>query len=272
MQLIRRFPLSIFFAMVYAASLVALIVVGRPPLPGEPGHPPVAPLIVFPFMVITVAAAGVGLTALQGGRTAVATLLRGSRNWGVGRTNWAALLIPPASILTTLLLLRLIVSSAFAPQIFPLGIVFGLVAGFLEELGWTGYAYPRMAQRQGPLLGAVVLGVLWGLWHLPVVDSLGAAAPHGRYWLLFFGAFVIALTALRVLIAWIYNRSGSLLMAQLMHASSTGFLVVLGAPHVTATQEATWYAVYGLALATAAAVVWRASDISVQSRTLTRAG
>ena len=154
------------------------------------------------------------------------------------------------------------------PKVFPVGILFGLVAGFLEELGWTGYAYPRMAQRQGPFVGALVLGLLWGLWHLPVVDSLGAAAPHGRHWLLFFGAFVMALTALRVLIAWIYNRSASLLMAQLMHASSTGFLVVLGAPHVTATQEATWYALYGLLLATVTTILWRASGIGMRSRAL----
>jgi membrane protease YdiL (CAAX protease family) len=266
MPLIRRFPLSSFFALVYAASLVALVIIGLPPLPGNPGHPPNAPLIVFPFMVVSVAAAGVGLTAVVGGRRAVASLLRGIRCWRVGRLKWAALLIPPACILASLFLLRLVVSSAYAPQVFPVGILFGLVAGLFEELGWTGYAYPRMAQRHGPLVGALVLGVLWGLWHLPVVDSLGAAAPHGRHWLLFFGAFVMTLTALRVLIAWIHNRSGSLLMAQLMHASSTGFLVVLGAPHVTALQEATWYALYGVLLAMVAAVLWRVSGVGVQPR------
>ena len=262
------FPLVSFFAVVYAASLMALVVVGLPPLPGDPGHPPVAALVVFPFMVVTVAAAGVGLTGVVGGRTAVASLLRGIRTWRMGCANWAALLIAPACILASLLLLRLAVSSAFAPHMFPVGILFGLVAGFFEEFGWTGYAYPRMAQRQGPFVGALVLGVLWGLWHLPVVDSLGAAAPHGRHWLFFFGAFVLGLTALRMLIAWIYNASGSLLMAQLMHASSTGFLVVLGAPHVTATQEATWYALYGLLLATVATILWRASGVGLRSRTL----
>jgi membrane protease YdiL (CAAX protease family) len=266
MPLIRRFPLASFFAMVYAASLMALVIVGLPPLPGAPGHPPVAPLLVFPFMVVTVAAVGVCLTGLLGGRGAVGRLLRGIRCWRVGRAIWAALLIPPACILASLFLLRFVASSAYAPHMFPIGILFGLVAGFFEELGWTGYAYPKMAQRQGPLVGALVLGLLWGLWHLPVVDSLGAAAPHGRHWLVFFGAFVMVLTALRVLIAWIYNTSRSLLMAQLMHASSTGFLVVLGAPHVTATQEVTWYALYGLMLAIVAAVLWRVTEVGAVRR------
>jgi uncharacterized protein len=102
----------------------------------------------------------------------------------------------------------------------------------------------------------VVLGLLWGLWHLPVVDSLGAASPHGQALPLFLVAFVLVLTSLRVLIAWIYTRTGSLLLAQCTHASSTGFLVMLGAAHVTSAQEALWYAIYGALLGVVAAALW----------------
>ena len=72
--------------------------------------------------------------------------------------------------------------------------------------------------------------MLWGLWHLPVVDSLRAASPHGRYWPEYFAAFIAVLAAIRVLIAWTYVHTGSLRMDQLLHASSTGFLVILSAP------------------------------------------
>ena len=87
------------------------------------------------------------------------------------------LLIPPAGILAVLGGLSLTVSPRFTPGFFVFGIAAGMVAGFCEELGWTGLAYPRMQARFGWLPGALLLGVLWGLWHLPVVDSLGAAAP-----------------------------------------------------------------------------------------------
>jgi len=110
------------------------------------------------------------------------------------------------------------------------GIAAGALAGFCEELGWTGFAYPRMRARFGWLPAALLLGVLWGLRHLPVVDSLRAASPHGRYWPEYFAAFIAVLAAIRVLIAWTYVHTGSLRMAQLLHASSTGFLVILSAP------------------------------------------
>lgn len=69
------------------------------------------------------------------------------------------------------------------------------------------------------------------------------------YWLPFFLAFIAILTAIRVLIVWVYSNTNSVLLAQLMHASSTGFLVILGPAHVSPAQEALWYAVY-------AAVLW----------------
>src|SRR6516165_2957337 len=87
------------------------------------------------------------------------------------RPRWyAALLIPPATILTVLLVLRKVVSANFAPNFFAFGVIAGLLAGFCEELGWTGFAYPRMRERFGALLAAVALDALWAVWHLPIVD------------------------------------------------------------------------------------------------------
>lgn len=215
-----------------------------------------APLIMFPVMVVTVGAAGVVLRYVVGGRDAGRQLLRGVRRWRVRPGYYAVLLIPPACILAVLLVLSALVGPAFRPNAFPLGLAFGVIAGFFEEFGWTGFAYPRLSDRLGLRPGALVLGVLWGVWHLPIVDSLGAASPH-RTWLpAFFLTFVLVLTALRCLIAWLYSRTGSLLMAQATHASSTGFLVVFGAAQVTPGQEALWYALYGALLAVVAVILW----------------
>jgi membrane protease YdiL (CAAX protease family) len=254
---VRRFPLSSYFAVVYGVSLVALAVTGPPALHPPARQPPSAALLMFPVMVVTVGLAGVGLSAATGGKAAVAALWRSVRRWRVPPVYYAALLIPPACILLVLLPLRLLASPAYAPNLFPVGLLFGVAAGVTEEPGWSGFAYPRLRARLGPLPAAVALGVLWGVWHLPVVDSLGAASPHGQAWPAFFLAFVLVLTSLRVLISWVYDSSGSLLLAQLLHASSTGFLVVLGAAHATAAQEATWYAAYGLLLGLAALAVTR---------------
>jgi membrane protease YdiL (CAAX protease family) len=126
----------------------------------------------------------------------------------------------------------------YAPQLLVYGIPAGLLAGSFEELGWTGFAYPGMRSGFGSLPAALLLGVLWGAWHLPVVDSLGPASPHGTAWPALFASFVAMVMALRVLIAWAYEQTGSILVAEALHASSSGFLVIFGAQHVTPAQEA----------------------------------
>jgi len=231
--------LAAFFGIVFGASLLAYLAIG---LLG------ISPLAAFPFMVLSIAAAGIGMTWLVEGRGGVRRLLARILRWRVPPVHYLAAAAPAVCILVTLLVLSLTVSSDFTPQLFWIGLVFGVVAGFFEEIGWSGFAYPRLAKRAGALWGAVVLGVLWALWHLPIVDSLGAASPHGRALPLFFLAFGLVLVALRILISWNYEKTGSLLLAQLTHASSTGFLVVLGPPRVSAPQEAAWYAVYALVL------------------------
>jgi membrane protease YdiL (CAAX protease family) len=164
------------------------------------------------------------------------------------RGRWyGALLIPPALVLAVLFLLKAAVSPVFSPNHFWVGILFGVPAGFLEEIGWTGYAFPQMRERRNALTAAIVLGVFWGIWHLPAINFLGAAAPHGAYFIHFFLAFALAMTAMRALIAWLYQNTKSVLLAQLMHVSSTGTLVIFS-PAVSAGQEAMWYAVYGCVL------------------------
>jgi hypothetical protein len=81
-----------------------------------------------------------------------------------------------------------------------------------------------------------------------VIDYLGTATPHGNFWLAFFLAFAAAMTAMRVIVGWVYMHTGSVLLAQLLHAVSTGSLVVFSPPNATAGQEAFWYAVYACML------------------------
>jgi Type II CAAX prenyl endopeptidase Rce1-like len=88
------------------------------------------------------------------------------------------------------------------PNFFLMGILFGVPAGYLEEIGWMGYAFPKMRLQSNALAASILLGLLWSIWHLPVIDYLGTATPHGAYWLPFFLAFTSVMTATRVLICW----------------------------------------------------------------------
>lgn len=256
-DVVRRRPLVVYFAGAYLLSAIALTVIGLPKPRGTSNEHPLISLIMFPVMVFGVAGLGIGLTALTSGRPGLDGL-RGRLRQPVSRCWWLLGLIPPAAVLVVLELLTATGSNDYQPGFLIFGLGAGLVAGFFEEFGWTGYAYPRMSSRFGPLPGALMLGTLWALWHLPVVDSLGAASPHGSAWPAFFAAFVAVLVALRVLIAWAYTTTASLRLAQLLHASSTGSLVVFGAPGVSPSQEALWYACYAAVLSVVVAiVVWR---------------
>jgi membrane protease YdiL (CAAX protease family) len=264
-RVIKRHPIMAYFALAEAVPAVAFVgIVGPRLLRGE-STPPTTALVLFPIMELVVCLAGIALTAVVDGRRGLRDFAARLGRWRVGGQWYAALLIPPAVILTVLLILSGLLSPDYAPKLFPLGIAFGLIAGFFEEIGWTGYALPKMLAWRRALSTSVILGLLWGLWHAPVVDGLGAA-PHGASWLPFFLAFIAAMTAMRVLIAWVYVNTSSVLLAQLLHASSTGFLVIFSPAYVTPGQEALWYAVYALALWIVVAVVALASRLRLMSR------
>jgi len=100
-----------------------------------------------------------------------------------------------------------IVAATFA------SLVIGGQAG--EELGWRGYALPRMARRLGMRGASLLLGVLWAGWHLPLfllsgIDKSGQSFP----------VYLLQVTAISVAMAWLYlHTDGSLLLAMLMHSA-----------------------------------------------------
>jgi membrane protease YdiL (CAAX protease family) len=90
---------------------------------------------------------------------------------------------------------------------------------FCEEAGWRGFALPRLQARYGPLLGTLILGILWGMWHLPLhLDLFRQDFGSG---LLNFGLlFGLATLAYAVIQTWLFNTTrGSLLLLMLAHGS-----------------------------------------------------
>lgn len=189
-EFIQRHPVVTYFGLVYLISYGGFLVVVGPKLLAGKAMGPTDAFVLFPVIVIGVCLVGIASTGITSGRRGLRDLFSRMGRWRVDARWYAALLIPPGLILVVLLSLRTLVSPVFAPNLFLLGIVFGLFPGFFEEIGWTGFAFPRMRARRSALGVGLLLGVLWGLWHAPVVDYLGAAAPHGVYWLPFFLAFI----------------------------------------------------------------------------------
>jgi membrane protease YdiL (CAAX protease family) len=252
---IRGHPILAYFIATYLISWGGAFIVVAPELVHGQAVPQIDGLLMFPVMLLGPSIAGIALTAIVDGRQGLRSLFARMVRWRVSAVWYLAVLIPPVAVLAVLLTLSALLSPAFGPHLFPLGILFGLVPGFVEEIGWSGYVFPKMQARYGSLRGSLLLGVLWGLWHLPVINYLGAAYPHGSYWLPYALAFIVAMTAMRVLIAWVYTNTTSVLLAQLLHVSSTASLVVLGPSPVSPAQEALWYAVYALVLWGIVAVV-----------------
>lgn len=99
--------------------------------------------------------------------------------------------------------------------VIPFAIVISTFTQAGEELGWRGYALPRMADRMGLAAASVLLGVLWAVWHLPLFYVREADTFHGS-----FPAYALSVTALSVAIAWLYTQSrGGLLLPMLLHAA-----------------------------------------------------
>jgi len=247
-SIFAQYPVTAYFGLTFLVSWSGALAVASPHLLRHEPLPQLTGILMFPAMLLGPSVVGLVLTRVVDGTSGLRELRARILRARTSARRYVALAIPPMLILGVLFLLDRLVSPVYAPNFFAIGILFGIPAGLLEEIGWMGFAFPKMRASSTPLVASVALGLFWATWHLPVVNYLGTATPHGAYWFPYFVAFGAAMTAMRVLICWIYTHTKSVLLAQLMHISSTGSLVVFSASRVTPRQEVLWYAVYAVAL------------------------
>jgi len=255
-SLFQRYPITSYFVLAYLISWGGSFAIGGTKfLHGEPLSVDDAmrmglPMLAGPFI------AGTLLTSLVDGKAGLQNLFSRILKWRVGVRWYAvALLIFPTLILAVLWTLTVFVSTDFAPIFVTFGILGGLLAGFIEETGWMGFAYPKMEEKFGTLRATIYLALLHGLWHA-MAGYLFEAGTYGEYWLpRFIAMWFVAMMAMRVILVWIYSNTGSLLLAQLTHASSTGFLLIFSPSPISPANETLWFAVYAVILWIPAAVV-----------------
>ena len=216
-------------------------------LPGDPRfYVPFAGLGMFGPAV-----AAVVLAHREGGRAGVKALLAPLLRWRVHPGLYALALLPAMAL--TLLLYLLNLAGRHGPVAYlPTagGVVFGVFASVVEELGWRGYALPRLQKRWGGFAASGLLGGVWYAWHLPMFAAVGVPLNLALVMLLYFTGASLLLTRL------VNAGGGSLLVAVVGHLAAhlNNSHRALPLEVVPLVAHAVIYAALGLALMRRAAL------------------
>jgi membrane protease YdiL (CAAX protease family) len=277
-NLVMKYPVATYYIITLLISWGGLILLigGPEKITSQPTNAPFLPLYL-----ITVAGpiiSGVLLTGLYHGKKGYRDLFSRLFKWRI-HVKWyaIALLIAPLTVFAALFALSLF-SPVFLPGIFDSGknpvasafglpegnkitlvlfvFMLGLFNGFVEELGWTGFATPRLILNQNKIKAGIYLGIMWGLWHL-LSNYLGSAAEAGSVSLLLYLPVMLFsfLPPFRILMIWVYRHTGSLLIAVLMHASLDMFWMLSMPVAITGKERVIWYALWAVVLWSLVAII-----------------
>jgi len=237
--------------------------------------------IKFPFLVYLFLGWGFGIasvimTGLTLGKDGVITLLKRFLIWRVG-WKWylAPFLLAPALIVggvylnaaltgvspdfSTVMAYKIFGKSAYLPLfILPFFMVDFIANG--EEIGWRGYVLPRLQAKYGALTSTLILGVIWGFWHLPKFLS---------HWnTVSFVWFMVHTMAISVVYTWLYNSTkGSLLLVTLFHAATNATGVFMPMANTVSSGNMGAYIIYILLETVAAIIIVIATGPQRLSRT-----
>lgn len=166
--------------------------------------------------------AAIAMTARRRGTAGVKALFSQLRLRGVDR-RWLWIALATGAIDLSPILVHIATGGALPDtilsQILVIPVHFLFVAtvggGLDEEMGWRGYALPRLQRRIPPLPANLILGALWTVWHLPLFfdPTMSHASAN-------FGVYMGTVVCQAIVIGWLYNASGgSLLVAVIAHSA-----------------------------------------------------
>ena len=230
--LLARHPLVFYFLIAYAGAWLLFVPVAL----SETGTGLLPFTIPKPVLALTISAAtflgptlsAFIMTGITEGRIGIRLLLRRYVLWRV-EFRWylfVLLGIPAIEVLGAIVLPGVLVSFQSLTLSLVLTYPVAFVSTFIlggplgEEPGWRGFALPHLQPLHGPLVGSLILGILWALWHLPLFWS-GVWTPPTIPNIVM---FILTITALTIIMTWVFNNAkGSLLITMLMHASFNAF-------------------------------------------------
>ena len=214
LNLLRKYPITSFFTLTLGLTWVAFI----PYYYSTDG---------IPWFTFGPMMAGVAMAGVTGGFKAVNSLAASTFRWKVNPIWYvAAIGVPFATQLFSVLLNPLFGSAAPAwgnipplMEILPMVALFAIFSGPLgEEIGWRGFALPKLLETRSALAASLILGSVWAVWHLPLI-LVGDFTSYG--------AFMPVIAA--IAFTWVsQNAKGSVLLAILMHASYQNSVRYLG--------------------------------------------
>ncbi len=222
------------------------------------------PFVLYLFLGWGFGIAAVLMTGLTLGKTGVISLLKRYLHWRVGwRWYLAAFLLSPGLIMgavylnaavtgvspdfSTVMAYKIFGASAYLPlYVLPFFIIDFIANG--EEIGWRGYVLPRLQVKYNALASALILGLIWGAWHLPKFLT---------HWnTISFIWFMVHTVVASVLYTWLYNGTkGSLLLVTLFHASSNTAGVFMPMANTVSSGNMGAYMIFVLLEAAAAILI-----------------
>ena len=253
----QKHAVLLYFVLTFAITwggMVALVGPGGFPISAEQMEK-MGPL-VYVGMLVGPTAAALLLVGLESGETGFRQLWASLTKWRVG-VRWYAVALFATPLLAAGLLLALsLISPEFVPAVFTAenraaflmtNIVLGLMIGLFEEIGWIGFVVPRMRRQYSVLATGMIVGLLWGAWHFPPFWESDSFAGFSPLFLLIIRLF-FWLPAYRVLMVWVYERTGSLFVTILMHASLDAAMLSFPPSALTGPALVTWILVWSAAL------------------------
>ncbi|MBD3276109.1 MAG: CPBP family intramembrane metalloprotease [Candidatus Marinimicrobia bacterium] len=254
---VKNHPVLTYFTLTFIISWGGIAVLGGPhgiPAP-KAQFEALWPVVFLPYF-FGPTLSGLLLIGIIHGKEGIKNLLSRFIRWRVD-VRWYAIAVLTAPLLVAPLLFILAqISPVYVPAIVTaenkltlifMGVSVGLIfGGILEEIGWTGFAVPEMRKEYGSLFTGFMVGILWGIWHIfPTLWGSGDAA--GTLSLSLFLPpclfYVGVLPAYRILMTWVYDNTGSLLINMFMHASLTATTLFIFLPAATGMDLALYYLV-----------------------------